>query len=137
MRLAAAATAAAIALRARGDMAFGVPALRPPRLAWPLLKLPWCGGRARPGQVPRVNGLAAISSSFPENNRPDNALLFSSDLVVWANRQVFHYLRLLFAVGTFIAEPPAQIRASGFPAYSSASRARRRGALGGRVETDN
>ena len=102
-------------------------------------RTPKRGGRARPGLVPRVNGLAAISSSFPENNRPDSALPFSSDLVARANRQVFHYLRRLhlFAVGTFIAERPAQIRASGLPAYGSASRARRRGALGGRVETDN
>ena len=119
-------------------MAFGVFFWRPPRLAWPLAKLPRCGGRARPGLVPRVNGLAAISSSFPENNRPDSALPFSSDLVARANRQVFHYLRRLHLfAGTFIAERPAQIRASGLPAYGFASRARRRGALGGRVETDN
>src|SRR5436309_9347189 len=61
--------AAAIAFRARADTAFGVPFLRPPRLAWPILKLPRCGGRARPGLVPRENGLTAILiSSLPLKN---------------------------------------------------------------------
>jgi len=73
--------AAAIALRARGEMAFGVPFCRPPYLAWPLAKLAWWRGRARPGQVPRLNGLAAIS---------DPIMLCSSgtDLVAQGHRQV-------------------------------------------------
>ena len=38
---------AAIAFRTRGDMAFGVPVLRPPCLAWPILKLARCATRTR------------------------------------------------------------------------------------------
>ena len=53
-------------------------------------------------------------------------------------RQVFHYLRRLhLSRGRSSLSAPAQIRPSGLPAYGSASRARRRGALGRRVETDN
>jgi len=73
--------AAAIAFRARADMAFGVPVLRPPCFVWPLTKPAWCGGRARPGHVPRVNGLAAMLSYSTEKHRPDNALPFCLDLV--------------------------------------------------------
>jgi hypothetical protein len=43
----------------------------------------------------------------------------------------------IYSRGRSSLSAPAQIRPSGLPAYGSASRARRRGALGGRVETDN
>ena len=58
--------AAAIAFRARGGMAFGVSFLRPPRFEWPLAKLPRCGGRARPGQVPlfAADDVALIRTPF-------------------------------------------------------------------------
>jgi hypothetical protein len=74
-------------------------------------------------------------------SRKHDPTVLCRSLQIWSHGRIVKYFTIcggfIYSRGRSSLSAPAQIRASGLPAYGSASRARRRGALGGRVETDN